>query len=60
MRDPCSAPSGPTTALDTGDPLRDAQILGRHAHPRATEHCDRPGGNLGRYDLFLPPTSAAA
>ncbi len=27
-----------TNALDAGVPLRDAQILARHAHPRTTEH----------------------
>ena len=33
-----------TNALDAGVPLRDAQILGRHADPRATEHYDRARG----------------
>ena len=27
-----------TNALDAGVPLRDAQILARHADPRTTEH----------------------
>jgi integrase/recombinase XerD len=35
-----------TNALDAGVPLRDAQILARHADPRATEHYDRACGNL--------------
>jgi integrase/recombinase XerD len=30
-----------TDALDAGVPLRDAQILARHADPRTTEHYDR-------------------
>ena len=30
-----------TNALDAGLPLRDAQILARHADPRTTEHYDR-------------------
>lgn len=29
-----------TYALDAGVPLRDAQILARHADPRTTEHYD--------------------
>jgi len=29
-------------AVDAGVPLRDAQILARHADPRTTEHYDRP------------------
>ena len=33
-------------ALDAGVPLRDAQILARHADPRTTEHYDRARGNL--------------
>ena len=35
-----------TYALDAGVPLRDAQILARHAEPRTTEHYDRARGNL--------------
>ena len=35
-----------TNALDAGVPLRDAQILARHADPRTTEHYDRARGNL--------------
>ena len=31
-----------TNALDAGVPLRDAQILARHADPRTTEHYNRP------------------
>jgi site-specific recombinase XerD len=37
-----------TNALDAGVPLRDTQILARHAHPRTTEHYDRARGNLDR------------
>jgi integrase len=43
-----------TNALDAGVPLRDAQILARHAEPRTTEHCDRARGNLDR----MPCTSS--
>ncbi len=43
-----------TNALDAGVPLRDAQILARHADPRTTEHYDRARGNLDRHgDHFL-------
>jgi len=35
-------------ALDAGVPLRDAQILARHADPRTTEHYDRARGTLDR------------
>jgi integrase/recombinase XerD len=38
-----------TNALDAGVPLRDAQILARHADPRTTEHYDRARGNLDRH-----------
>jgi hypothetical protein len=50
-------------------PLRDAQILARHADPRTTEHYDRAGGNLDRHGVhFLTayvagvctPTSASS
>ncbi len=37
-----------TQALDAGVPLRDAQILARHADPRTTERYDRARGNLDR------------
>ena len=40
-----------TNALDAGVPLRDAQILARHADPRTTEHYDRARGNLDRRPL---------
>src|SRR5450759_3264190 len=44
-----------TNALDAGVPLRDAQILARHADPRTTEHYDRARGNLDRHGgHFLP------
>ena len=50
-----------TNALDAGVPLRDAQILARHADPRTTEHYDRARGNLDRHAVhFLPPTSPAS
>ena len=43
-----------TNALDAGVPLRDAQILARHADPRTNEHYDRARGNLDRHAvLFL-------
>ena len=34
-------------------PLRDAQILTRHADPRTTEHYDRARGNLDRHDVHF-------
>jgi site-specific recombinase XerD len=42
-----------TNALDAGGPLRDAQILARHAVPRTTEHYDRARGNLERHGLHF-------
>ena len=49
-----------TNALDAGVPLRDAQILARHADPRTTEHYDRARGNLDRHaSTSSPPTSPA-
>lgn len=33
------------TALDAGVPVRDAQILARHADPHTTEHYDLARGN---------------
>lgn len=33
-----------TNAIDAGVPLRDTQILARHAEPRTTEHYDRARG----------------
>jgi integrase len=41
-----------TNALE-GVPLRDAQILARHADPRTTEHYDRARGNLDRYGVHF-------
>lgn len=38
-----------TNALDAGVPLRDAQILARHADPRMTERYDRARGALDRH-----------
>jgi site-specific recombinase XerD len=42
-----------TSALDAGVPLRDAQILARHADPRTTEHYDRARGNLDRHGVHF-------
>jgi integrase/recombinase XerD len=50
-----------TNALDAGVPLRDAQILARHADPRTTEHYDRARGNLDRHRVhFLTAYSPAS
>ncbi|HET7475196.1 MAG TPA: hypothetical protein VFJ97_04130 [Dermatophilaceae bacterium] len=38
---------------DAGVPLRDAQILARHADPRTTEHYDRGRGNLDRHGVHF-------
>ncbi|WP_334685031.1 site-specific integrase [Intrasporangium calvum] len=42
-----------TNALDAGVPLRDAQILARHADPRTIEHYDRARGNLERHGVHF-------
>jgi integrase/recombinase XerD len=42
-----------TNALDAGVPLRDAQILARHADTRTTEHYDRTRGNLDRHGVHF-------
>jgi integrase/recombinase XerD len=42
-----------TNALDAGVPLRDAQILARHADPRTTAHYDRARGNLDRHGVHF-------
>ena len=42
-----------TNALDAGAPLRDAQILARHADPRTTEYYDRARGNLDRHGVHF-------
>ena len=42
-----------TNALDAGVPLRDAQIVARHADPRTTEHYDRARGNLDRHGVHF-------
>jgi integrase/recombinase XerD len=42
-----------TNALDAGVPLRDAQILARHADPRTTQHYDRARGNLDRQGVHF-------
>jgi site-specific recombinase XerD len=50
-----------TNALDAGVPLRDAQILVRHADPRTTQHYDRARGNLDRHGVhFLTAYFAGA
>ncbi len=41
------------TPCDAGVPLREAQILARHADPRPTEHYDRARGNLDRHGVHL-------
>ena len=41
------------TPPDAGVPLRDAQILARHAYPRTTEHYDRARGNLDRHGVHF-------
>ena len=54
-------PATITNALDAGVPLRDAQILARHADPRTTEHYDRARGNLDRHAVhFLTAYVAGA
>jgi hypothetical protein len=47
----CGTRQSPT--LDAGVPLRDAQILARHADPRTTEHYDRARGNLDRHGVHF-------
>ena len=42
-----------TNALDAGVPLRDGQILARHADPRTTEHYDPARGNLDRHGVHF-------
>jgi integrase/recombinase XerD len=42
-----------TNALDAGVPLRDAQILARHADPRTTQHYDGARGNLDRHGVHF-------
>jgi integrase/recombinase XerD len=42
-----------TNALDAGLSLRDAQILARHADPRAIEQYDRARGNLDRHRVHF-------
>ncbi len=39
--------------LDAGVPLRDAQVLARHADPRTTEHYDCARGNLDRHGVHF-------
>src|SRR3954452_18052642 len=45
--------SATSNSLDPGVPLRDAQILARHADPRTTEHYDRARGNLDRHGVHF-------
>ncbi len=42
-----------TNALQAGVPLRDAQILARHADRRTNEHYDRARSNLDRHGVHL-------
>ena len=42
-----------TKARDAGVPLRDAQILDRHADPRTTEHYDRARRNFDRHGVHF-------
>ena len=42
-----------TNAFDAGVPLRDAQILARHADPRTSQHYDRARGNLDRHGVHF-------
>lgn len=49
-----------TDALNAGVPLRDAQILARHADPRTTEHYDRARGNLDRHGVHFLTAYAAS
>lgn len=47
-----------TNALDAGVPLRDAQILARHADPPTTEHNDRAAEtSTDTASTSSPPTS---
>jgi hypothetical protein len=46
-----------TAALDAGVPLRDSQILARHADPRVTEHYDRAGETSTACDRATGPIS---
>jgi hypothetical protein len=43
----------PLSRPGRGVPLRDAQILARHADPRTTEHYDRARGNLDRHGVHF-------
>ena len=50
-----------TNALDAGVPLRDAQILARHADPRTTEHYDPPEAtSTATASTSSPPTLQAS
>ncbi|MBT8225857.1 MAG: site-specific integrase [Dactylosporangium sp.] len=42
-----------TTMLDTGVPLRDAQIAGRYADPRTTMRYDRARTNRDRHPHYI-------
>jgi hypothetical protein len=50
-----------TNALDARVPLRDAQILARHADPRTTEHTTAPEAtSTATASTSSPPTSPAS
>lgn len=42
-----------TSALDAGIPLRDVQIMARHADPRMTSRYDRARNNLDRHGNYV-------
>jgi integrase len=42
-----------TNALDAGVPLREAEILARHADPRTTERYDSARGDLDRHGVHF-------
>ena len=44
--------SSPTPSTPAS-PLRDAQVLARHADPRTSEHYDRARGNLDRHGVHF-------
>lgn len=49
-----------TCALDSGIPLRDVQILARHADPRTTEMYDRARNNIDRHGAYILASYLAA
>ena len=40
-------------AAKSAAPVRDAQVLARHADPSTTEHYDRARGNLARHAVHF-------